>query len=159
RQPGPPDAPRRIFSGRPHPFNGRKPRGGQKDLRDKPGSSSGADEPRGLPPWGSAGAKKNPDRLAAVRIPSVLKGPSPPSGSRATLSVPPSERLRPIALRPRLTTGLPFRGRLLVTPFRFVAATGARREHLIPTLLLRGVQTRGAIFFRFAPRHNLAAAW
>src|SRR5438105_15535236 len=55
--------------------------------------------------------KKNPGRLATARIPSVLTGPVHPFGSLATLSVPPSERLRPIALRPHLATGLPLSGR------------------------------------------------
>src|SRR5580658_5874080 len=48
-----------------------------------------------------------------ARIPDVLTGPVHPFGSLAALSVPPSERSRPNALRPCLAAGLPFRGRLL----------------------------------------------
>lgn len=48
-----------------------------------------------------------------ARIPDVLTGPVHPFGSLATLTVPPSERVKPNALRPHLAVGLPFRGRLV----------------------------------------------
>ena len=61
------------------------------------------------------------------RIPDVLLGPVHPFGSLATLTAPPSELARPIALRHHLTMVLPLSERL-GKPFLLVTTTTKTRR-------------------------------